>query len=164
METNESDPESAYFGERVVWRRVKWVVVLILLGGLVWGGIEIYRFAQFITEGELNLHAVDAAVFALEDFIQKRGEWPKSVEEFRGFQGPSVGYHWPQDEEEILRRVEILFGCDLDEIAKGTPENFPWLKCPKGIYRERLGRRIEELVRVAKEQLKVNAGSKKVGN
>jgi len=103
-----------------------------------------FIFSAFMSnEAEANLIAFTAATRAICGFVDREGRWPNSIDELRKEQ-------MPLDEKAILDRVQIAFAVPLSDIAKCTPENFPYVVGSKPIYPSSAREKVRQLIACVK--------------
>jgi hypothetical protein len=117
---------------KTIWRIFGVSLLLLLLGG----GWFIYYIVTTSLESEENLHATLFTIRLVDQFVSKRGRWPRSWAELEAMKmrneppssalgetdviriGGAHGYDWPAVSAEMQKRVFIDFQADPREMAE----------------------------------------------
>lgn len=113
-----------------------------------------------VTPSKYHPHhgATQVIVRMLSDFMQEHGRWPVSQLEFVG---PLENLKGGEFLREDLAVVHVEYGCDLKDVAEGSPDHFPWV-VPEG---PKATKEIEylflTLIRVAQYKVSQQEGAKR---
>lgn len=109
----------------------KLIIATLILGPLlVAAGFGIHA-ALVADEAEHNLMAVRCIARSLEDYFWNEGKWPENYEALEHYSVRSRIYDWPEDREEILKRVEVDFDLTIEEVASSqAPHHFLRYRTP----------------------------------
>lgn len=97
--------------------RVIWLVVLALLGA---GIFQALRLVWQADDSERKLHALVCVANVMTEYLKAHDRaWPRSWSDLREVNVVEQGsmYHWPDDADEVERRVEIDFGVTAEDLA-----------------------------------------------
>lgn len=103
-------------------------VVVVALGFFVALAVIGIRDSLY---AEKTLHAYMLVIDVVNECVRsKEGGWPRSWEELYGVRPsrePAI-WMWPDDHEEIERRIAIDFTLSPQQVAQMTPESFPAIR------------------------------------
>ena len=122
---------------------------------LAWNGMRTSLHA------ERTLHAYYLVLDLVGTYVDEHdGQWPGSWEELEQVRPPRShgGWQWPNDRDEIARRVRVDFGLSSQQVAAMTPASFSGVEqsFPNyGTNESRIGELIER-VRTALNSTQAN--------
>lgn len=97
------------------------VAVGVIIAGLLW------RAGSVSLEAEKTLHAYNLTLDVIGHFISEHdGAWPESWNAL-ATTSPTTNdgvWSWPNDIEEVRRRVKIDFSLETKEVAAMRPDDF----------------------------------------
>jgi len=132
-----------------IFIRPKYVVflVVLLICICIWLGTVLFQAAVTADTAERNLHAVYTTSNALALFVEKHERWPNDQTDFEeGIEFPGGIYAWPRDKEEILKRITIVYGISLEDVAKKSANGFDYLTYRQPMYENSARVKIENLL------------------
>jgi hypothetical protein len=101
------------------------VAVAVLI--LVTGAVYLYWAANAALDAEKTNGAFIVVLKLVSSHIEKTsGQWPRSWDDLQRLSQPDVHYdwRWPDDMEEIQKRIRIDFSVTTADVATQNPDSF----------------------------------------
>ena len=108
-------------------------------------------------EAEKTLHAYMLVLDVVDAYVQKTGgKWPRSWNDLYSVNLKVGIWKWPQDHQEVKKRISIDFSTDCEQVSNMTTEQFSAIQQTSPNYGPPRGR-IDRLIQdCRREQEDVN--------
>jgi hypothetical protein len=129
-------------------------MVISLLSLLVAASLG-FRAGLIADEAEHNLLAARSITRSLEGYVWNEGMWPDDFDALAPYRVETNIYRWPDDRDQILKRVDLDFDLTIEEIASSrAPHRFLRYQTP--MFEGALADDLERVVYVAQKRLEKN--------
>lgn len=137
-------------------RRVAMALAVFVVAALAAGAWVAYVAVTTSLESEHTLHATYFAVALVEDFVATHHRWPADWDDLeRHPRPPDARWYrdWPDDADELRRRVAIDFDADPESVARQPPMEFTAIRPIGPYYEHRHGGCVASLQETVRESL-----------
>jgi hypothetical protein len=104
-----------------------WIATAAILMAIVAIGYWFRWFSDRIAHRENALAALRIALEIVRQYVEVRGEWPKSWDDLESFSPPepvATDYHWPQKSDFVRKYISIDFTVTVRDVAGRGPGGF----------------------------------------